>query len=48
MGNFKEDLIKGEKMENKAIDLLNNDWMNVIKNPDKKWMDLLLLENYEK
>lgn len=46
MGTFIEDLAKGEKMEEKAIDILNNNWINVIKNPDKKWMDLLLLENW--
>lgn len=46
MGKFEEDLIKGEKMENKAIDILNKNWFNVIKNPDKKGMDLLLLENW--
>lgn len=45
MGNFKEDLVKGEEMEAKAIKALKSDWINVIKNPDKKGMDLVLLEN---
>lgn len=46
MGKFKEDLERGRKMEEKAMDILNNNWFNVIKNPDKKWIDLLLLENW--
>jgi len=38
---FKEDLLKGEEVEQLVIEALNKEGVRVIKNPDEKWMDLL-------
>jgi len=45
MWNFQEDLKKWKEYEEKAMNLLNDNWFNLISNPEKKGMDLLMLEN---
>ena len=40
---FKEDLEAWEIVENKVAEAFNREWLKVIKNPDKKWMDLLFI-----
>lgn len=42
---FVEDLKNGEKYEGVVIETLNKNGYNVIKNPDSRWMDLIILEN---
>lgn len=44
MWNFKEDLEKWEKFEDSVIDLLSSIGYKLIKNPDKKGIDLLLVK----
>jgi hypothetical protein len=44
--NFKECLEKWENMERLVCDILNKNWISVILNPSKEWMDLILLENW--
>lgn len=46
MWNFKEDLAKWEEMEKQVIDILNNDWYLILKNPDTKGIDLLVIEKW--
>lgn len=46
MWNFTEDLKKGEEMEETVISILNLNWFNLMKNPDKKWIDLLIIEEW--
>ncbi len=45
MWNFKEDLEKGNAMEEKVLQVLSSDF-NIIRNPNNKWMDLLIIEKW--
>lgn len=46
MNKFQRDLESGMELEVKVLSTLNENWFNLIKNPDKKGMDLLILENW--
>ncbi len=47
MTKFKEDLARWLEFEEVVLDKLNEDWdFNLVKNPDVKWMDLLIVENW--
>jgi len=46
MGNFREDLKKGEEMEEVVRELLNTKWFSLLKNPQNKEMDLLIIEKW--
>lgn len=43
---FKEDLQRGLEFESLVIDKLTSEGWGVIKNPDVKWMDLILVEKW--
>lgn len=45
MSSFKDDLRKWEEAEEVVISILNSNGYNVMKNPDKKGIDLIILEN---
>lgn len=42
MWNFAEDLIKGKEMEVIAMNILIDNWFNLIQNPKEKEMDLII------
>jgi len=44
MGNFVADLAKWKQMEIVAMNILNNNWFNIIQNPVEKAMDLIIVE----
>jgi len=46
MWNFKDDLIEGKEMEVKVMNLLNENWFNLIQNPNEKEMDLLIINEW--
>ena len=41
--SFKSDLEKGEEMEQVVIEVLSADWIQLIKNPDNRGADLLIV-----
>ena len=43
MWNFAEDLIKWKEAEKRIMDLLNENWFNLIQNPIEKEIDLLII-----
>lgn len=45
MWNFKEDLEKWRVMEDRVMDALKDDF-NIIKNPNERWMDLLIISEW--
>ena len=46
MWNFAEDLIKGKEMELIAMNVLIEDWFNLIQNPKKKEIDLIIIQKW--
>lgn len=45
MGLFKDDLIKWKEGEERVLEILIENWFNLIKNPKEKEMDLLIIDN---
>ena len=44
MNKFQKDLEQWKEMEERVMNLLNNNWFNLIQNPNEKEMDLLIIE----
>ena len=44
--SFASDLEEWKEIEVKVMSLLNNNWFNLIQNPNKKEMDLIILEKW--
>lgn len=46
MWNFREDLAKGKEMEKIAMEVIRKEMgLNLIENPNEKWIDIILIEN---
>lgn len=46
MWNFREDLKKWKEAEIKVMNILKEEWWNIIQNPEEKEMDLLIIEKW--
>jgi hypothetical protein len=44
--SFLEDLKEWEEKEIEIMNILNNNWFNLIKNPNNKWMDCIIVEKW--